>query len=438
MKRLIPLVLAAAALAGCAGDGATVELPLTWNDGYASLPRGYARISSYSRQGEDSPWARIRLKISALPQGLSEIQVGDIDTDILQTVYQSHISGDITDERYDQLKKSWDVELDSLGLSAGPVKTRIACAWGKDAEGKMKVVIDSDNDLDLSDEIPFTPQHGRMVFSSDSLALASSVNATFEKVEDGRTVTMTAPVSVVTFNGSDPSYNIASYATAEYRGQKLGVVSSDFHDYAFMNLSVAILPADDTVKVRREDLFRKNDFIEIGDELLQIKGVDKNRNVLILEKTGKPKSELLSSQVGYKAFPFEGEEFSAKDTVSLDDFKGKYVLLDFWATWCRPCLDEIPRLKELYDKTERSDFEIIGIVEHSPAGKLSETIGKLGITWPQIMSGDEGRIRIGSIYGISGYPATFLLDRDGIVVAKGLRGRELEEKILNILGKNED
>ncbi|MBO8447723.1 MAG: TlpA family protein disulfide reductase [Bacteroidetes bacterium] len=112
--------------------------------------------------------------------------------------------------------------------------------------------------------------------------------------------------------------------------------------------------------------------------------------------------------------------------------------MDFWATWCRPCLDEIPRLKELYDKTERSDFEIIGIVEHSPAGKLSETIGKLGITWPQIMSGDEGRIRIGNIYGISGYPATFLLDRDGIVVAKGMRGKELEEKILNILGKNED
>ena len=135
MKRLITLMLAAAVLAGCTGKGNTVELPLTWNDGYASLPRGYARISSYSRQGEDSPWARIRLEISALPQGLSEIQVGDIDTDILQTVYQSHLSGDITDERYDQLKKSWDVELDSLGLSAGPVKTRIACAWGKDAEG---------------------------------------------------------------------------------------------------------------------------------------------------------------------------------------------------------------------------------------------------------------------------------------------------------------
>jgi thiol-disulfide isomerase/thioredoxin len=184
-------------------------------------------------------------------------------------------------------------------------------------------------------------------------------------------------------------------------------------------------------KIKRADSYRKDEYIEIKNERYRISGVNTNRNTLVLEKTDLPKTELYSTQTGYKAHLFRGEEFTAKSTVSLEDLKGKYVLIDFWATWCGPCLQELPHLKELYAKTDRAKFEIVGIVGDSQPDALTGTIDKHAITWPQILSSDANSIT--KTYGISGYPTTFLIDTEGIIIAKDLRGGALEEKVLSLL-----
>ena len=86
--------------------------------------------------------------------------------------------------------------------------------------------------------------------------------------------------------------------------------------------------------------------------------------------------------------------------------------------------------------TDRADFEIVGIAEYSSAESIAMTIEKYGIQWPLILSDNDSRI--GGVYGIQGYPTTFLLDREGAIIAKNLRGKALEEKVLNILGPNEN
>lgn len=117
----------------------------------------------------------------------------------------------------------------------------------------------------------------------------------------------------------------------------------------------------------------------------------------------------------------------------MESLKGKYVLLDFWAVWCGPCIDEIPNLKKLYAAADKSQFEIIGIVGDSPSQSLEELIDKQGINWPQILSDETNEIT--KKYGINGYPTTFLLDKEGTIIAKNLRGTELEEKILSLIKK---
>ena len=106
-------------------------------------------------------------------------------------------------------------------------------------------------------------------------------------------------------------------------------------------------------------------------------------------------------------------------------------MLDFWSVTCGPCIAEFPHLKELYSKTDRAKFEIIGIVGHSASDRLKKVIDQHEITWPQILSNDTNKII--ENYRISGYPTTLLIDPEGVVVVKNLRGKELEEKILNLM-----
>ena len=167
--------------------------------------------------------------------------------------------------------------------------------------------------------------------------------------------------------------------------------------------------------------------IEINDEIYKILGVN-NRNSLVLEETDLPKTQLFSTQVGSKTHPFQCEEFTKKTVISLENFKGKYVLLDFWAEWCAPCIAEFPHLKELYSKTDRTKFEIIGIAGQSTPNGIKRLIEQHELTWSQILSND-----IVAMYGITSFPTTILINPDGIIVAKNLKRKELEEKILSLI-----
>jgi thiol-disulfide isomerase/thioredoxin len=177
----------------------------------------------------------------------------------------------------------------------------------------------------------------------------------------------------------------------------------------------------------------KNEFIEIKGEIYKNNGVKLNNNTLVLEKMGSPKSELYSTQTGYKAFSFEGSDFTSGTHVSSGQLKGKYVLLDFWEVWCTPCREEIPNLKNLYEKTDRKKFEIIGIVSESPSETLKKLIGKDSITWPQLLSTDSNKIR--EAFGVQGYPTSFLINPEGVIIAKNLRVKELEAKFPELLRK---
>jgi Tfp pilus assembly protein PilF len=128
---------------------------------------------------------------------------------------------------------------------------------------------------------------------------------------------------------------------------------------------------------------------------------------------------------------------SAGEELSLEKFKGKVVLLDFWAAWCGPCRVEMPEVKKIWKKYGGDQFVIVGVNLDSNRGAFEAYMKQEGLTWPQYYDGLGWGNKIVRLYGVSGIPQTVLIDREGIVRATGLRGGQLSSKIGELLKKAE-
>lgn len=124
-------------------------------------------------------------------------------------------------------------------------------------------------------------------------------------------------------------------------------------------------------------------------------------------------------------------DFSAEydgKKVSLSDYvgKGKYVLVDFWASWCGPCRKEIPHIAELYKKYKGDKFEVLGVATWDKPEATKKAIDELGVVWPQMLNAQKAG---SDAYGISGIPQIILFAPDGKIVARDLRGDAMKAAV---------
>ena len=140
--------------------------------------------------------------------------------------------------------------------------------------------------------------------------------------------------------------------------------------------------------------------------------------------------KMKATAVGQKFTDFEMQTPEGK-TVKLSDYvgKGKVVLVDFWASWCGPCRREMPNLVEAYAKYKNKNFEIVGVSLDQSADAWKEAIKKLNITWPQMSDLKYWNCEGAQLYAVSSIPHTVLIDGEGTILARGLHGDELQEKI---------
>jgi thiol-disulfide isomerase/thioredoxin len=142
--------------------------------------------------------------------------------------------------------------------------------------------------------------------------------------------------------------------------------------------------------------------------------------------------KILSVAVGKEAPDIKLPTPEGKE-LSLSSFRGKLVLVDFWASWCAPCRKEMPNVVKVYKKYHDKNFEIFGVSLDQDMNRWVEAIKSDGITWPQVSDLKYWNSEVVKTYGIEGIPFTVLVDKDGKILAKGLRGPELEKAIENVL-----
>ncbi len=124
---------------------------------------------------------------------------------------------------------------------------------------------------------------------------------------------------------------------------------------------------------------------------------------------------------------------TAGEEIDLSKMNDKVVLVDFWATWCGPCVAEMPTVIAAYEKFHAKGFEVIGISLDQDMEALDKFTKERGMPWPQYFDGKGWENAIAGKYGISGIPATFLIGKDGKIVATDLRGPALEAHLEKLL-----
>jgi peroxiredoxin len=136
--------------------------------------------------------------------------------------------------------------------------------------------------------------------------------------------------------------------------------------------------------------------------------------------------------VGKQAPAFSLPDLSGKE-VSIQDFKGKYVLVDFWASWCGPCRQENPNVVEAYHKFKDKNFTILGVSLDADKEKWAEAVFADKLEWTHISDLKYWDSKAVEVFGISGIPYNILVDPDGKIIAENLRGPGLGEKLSEVL-----
>jgi len=354
-----------------------------------------------------------------IPKEWKNFYVNQIWIDAFQVVYQDFIKKKLDESKFDEKYKAWTKNPNQRKLSKKSINSYVNIVFRENKNGEVEYILDTNNNKDFSDEEIRIP----LKVSDNFNYSISTKNAPFVEYElstNNGILKKKVKVLILLNSNKDLMYGFPQVFETSFLNKKIQV-SHGFANVTFDEKSEFMIE-------NQEEEINLHELIKIDDFIYKNLGVNINTKTLVLERIPKNK-ELFSTNIGFKAIPFKIKKLNSKDSISISDYRGKFIYIDFWGTWCAPCLMEIPTIEYAYEKTSRSDIEFLGIAVHD----TKEKVKSFGITYPQFLESDSKDLR--EKYNIIQYPTTFLIDRKGKIIAKNIKGENLLDT-LNYYIKN--
>jgi thiol-disulfide isomerase/thioredoxin len=373
---------------------------------------------------KDDPF---KTRLTGIPPMLKKIKYYRIILNEPQFFFQQFISGKLTKEEL----KQRGVSIESKDLQKIPMKVATYIITAEKTNGERVWIADTDANLSFSHE-SIQPLLIYDINRYTDLANNAIMIAT-QIIDQGHIKTLNLPLAFcLSPEGDYAYYNHPQYwqATKAIGDQTVLLQFGNFIE-PFPNEIQARLAVVNqqqaSQQIQTKELIGIGDYLALNKDVYQAVSMGIKHLEITLKLVDNPNS-LESAQIGFLAPSFSERDLVLNSPISTQNLRGKYVLFDFWATWCAPCLAEFPNLKRLSDQYDPAKFEVIGIIGDSKEEDVKKLLINKGVSWRQVMANT-----LIKQYKIGAYPATYLVSPEGRIIDKDIKGKELEKVLSELI-----
>ncbi|MBD3617404.1 MAG: TlpA family protein disulfide reductase [Gracilimonas sp.] len=398
-----------------------VELPLTENTGQVppilALTMGGNYVFDPQYPGEPSE----------LPNGMEEGEVIHGILDLEQYVVQGYAEGFIDSSIYQRNMMLIEEET----VTEEWVDVIFTVVVGEDQNGDMMVFVEDENgEFDEENPVYFEPS---TVEFQDNVfeVMEASVTARMEYFNGKEIVGYEGPASLLYLSDTKPSGSLQLYFNHLRMGSwtvndqtfDVALIKESAPPYRIEPYTYFYIDLDEDGQFDiMDDGFEAYPVTEpfnIAGESWEISEIAADGSSITIVDSEEEVDPKVALRPGTEAPNFTAETLSGTK-LTLSDLRGKYVMIDFWGTWCAPCIEALPVIKEAYDTYAGENFEIVGIANEPSMERFEDFVGREDLDWPQIPEIYEENNEIQELYSVNSYPTYYLVNPDGEIVEYGM------------------